>query len=53
MRCQLMPTLRPELCLLICVLQENALILGVVVLDVRWVVPNCHLYNMVHSNMEV
>ena len=25
----------------ICVLQANVLIRGVVVLDVRWVVPNC------------
>ena len=35
------------------VLQANVLIRGVVVLDVRWVVPNCQLDNMVHSNMEV
>ena len=48
-----MPTLCPELCLLVCVLQANVLFRGVVVLDVRWVVPNCQLYNMVHSNMEV
>ena len=52
MRCQLMPTLCPELCLLVCVLQANVLIRGVVVLDVRWIVPNCQLYKMVHSNME-
>ena len=33
-----MPSLGPELCLLVCVLQANVLICGVVVLDVRWVV---------------
>ena len=43
-----MPTLCPELCLHVCVVQANVLICGVVVLDVRWVVPN-----MVHSNMKV
>ena len=36
-----MPTLCPELCLFVCVLQANALIRDVVVPDVRWVVPNC------------
>ena len=41
MRCQLMPTLCPELCLFVCVLQANVLIRGVVVLDVISVVPNC------------
>ena len=43
-----MPTLCPELCLLVCVLQANVLICDVVVLDVEWVVPN-----MAHSNMKV
>ena len=41
MRCQLMPTLCQELCLLVCVLQAYVLIRCVVVLDVRRVVPNC------------
>ena len=36
-----------------CVLQANVIIRGVVVLDVRWVFPNCRLDNMVHINMEV
>ena len=49
MRCQLLPTLYPEPCLL----QANVLIRGVVVLDVGWVVPNCYLDNVVHSNMEI
>ena len=48
-----MPTSCLELCLLVCVLRANLLIRGVVVLDVTWVVPNCSLDNMVHSNMEV
>ena len=41
MRCQLMPTLCPSLCLFVCVLQANVLIRGVVVPDVIWVVSNC------------
>ena len=48
-----MPTLCSELCILVCVLQANVIIRGVVVLDVRWVVPICQLDYMVHSNMEV
>ena len=32
-----MPTLCPVQCLLVCVIQANVLIRGVVVLDVRWV----------------
>ena len=46
-----MPTLGPELCLHVCIMQANVLISGVVVIDVKWVVPNCSLDNMVHSNM--
>ena len=48
-----MPTLCSELCLYVCVLQANVLIRGVVVIDVKWVVPNCSLDNMVYSNMGV
>ena len=60
-----MPTLCPDLCLLVCVLQENVLIRGVVVLDVRrqwflianwikWFIQTWEfnvLLNCQHSNM--
>ena len=43
----------PELCIFVCVLQANIIIRGVVVPDVRWVVPNMLFLCMLHIKSTV